>query len=221
VQLPATAIRRFQQEVDWQRADAAQEANKVMRLILVEYVAAYLTTGAAGSMEYADQPQRLDVGREFIALAQSDGPGWGAFHPLRRHLVEFPRGDSAGIRDLIYWSVERVGRRPVASITHLAIASLAPDTGAAYAVASKHLYGAHYYDSSLGLTVLVRDRSSTSPATYVAYLNRSRVDIFHGLFGPVARKIVSGRARATVADQLARLKLRLQASPSPRPGIGS
>ena len=48
------------------------------------------------------------------------------------------------------------------------------------AIASKQIYGTHYFDASLGLTVLVRDRSVSSPAMYLVYLNRSRVDIFDG-----------------------------------------
>ena len=44
------------------------------------------------------------------------------------------------------------------------------------------------------------------PATYVVYLNRSRIDIFDGLFGGMARRIVAGRARSLVAEQLARIQ---------------
>ena len=64
----------------------------------------------------------------------------------------------------------------------------------------------HYYDASLGLTLLVPDRSATPPATYVVYLNRSRIDLFEGLFGGVARRLVAGRARTLVAEQLQRLQ---------------
>ena len=58
----------------------------------------------------------------------------------------------------------------------------------------------------LGLTVLVPDRRSVQPVTYIVYLNRSRIDVFDGLFGGVARHIVTGKARSTVADRLGRLQ---------------
>ena len=51
---------------------------------------------------------------------------------------------------------------------------------------------------------------SADPVTYVAYLNRSRVDVFSGVFGRLARKIVTMKARTTVADQLARLQRTLE-----------
>jgi hypothetical protein len=77
-------------------------------------------------------------------------------------------------------------------------------------VASKQIYGSHYYDASLGLTILLRDGSGPSPATYVAYVNRSRVDVFGGLFGGLARSLVSSKAKGTVSDQLARLRTVLE-----------
>jgi hypothetical protein len=64
----------------------------------------------------------------------------------------------------------------------------------------------HYYDASLGLTLLVPDPSAESPATYVVYLNRSRIDLFDGAFGGIARKIVAGKARTLVSEQLQRLQ---------------
>ena len=84
------------------------------------------------------------------------------------------------------------------------------DSATDYAVASKHIYGTHYFDASLGLTLLLRDRSGSSAATYVAYVNRSRVDAFGGVFGGVTRKFVTSRARSTVSDNLARLQLMLE-----------
>jgi hypothetical protein len=64
----------------------------------------------------------------------------------------------------------------------------------------------HYFDASLGLTLLVPDLTAPSGATYVVYLNRSRIDLFDGLLGGVARRIVARRARALVAEQLQRLQ---------------
>jgi hypothetical protein len=83
-----------------------------------------------------------------------------------------------------------------------------------YAIASKQIYAMHYFDASLGLTLLVRDPSAPFPATYVVYLNRSRIDLFDGLFGGVARRIAAGRARSLVAQQLARLQRSFAADPT-------
>jgi hypothetical protein len=219
VQLSADAINRFRQEIDWTHTDAPQRANGVMRQVLVDYVSRYQQAGTDASMQYADRADLTNVRGEFLSLADSDAGGWGRFKPLRRHLFEYPGAAAPEARDLVYWSKEVVGRRPVASVTHLAILPGATDSPAAFTVGSKQIYGTHYFDASLGLTVLVRDSSSPSPATYVAYLNRSRVDIFGGMFGGLARKLVASKARGTVADQLGRLRTRLEHDFAARGGV--
>jgi hypothetical protein len=108
--------------------------------------------------------------------------------------------------DFVYWSKELVRGRPVISITHVATAAAVEDSPVAYAIGSKQIYAMHYFDASLGTTLLVPDRMAASPATYVVYLNRSRIDLFERMFGGVVRRIVAGRARALVAEQLKRLQ---------------
>jgi hypothetical protein len=209
IKLSADAINRVRRDVDWRRADAAQRANDVMRQVLFEYVREYLQRGTPASMEYADRSERLNVGREFVALVESPIGGWNQFSLLRQHLVEFPTADAAALTDFVYWSKEKVVRKTVVSITHVAIyrdAGSSPE----YAIASKQIYGSHYFDASLGLTVLLPDGSAPGPGMYLAYLNRSRLDIFGGVFGGVARSIVSPRARTIVSNQLARLQRSLE-----------
>ena len=217
LQLSADAIDRFRRDVDWQRPDAQAQTNRVMRQMLVDYVTRYRDAGAAASMQYADQNETVDVGREFASLLEADVEMWQHFGDLRRHLLHYPMEHTPETTDTLYWSKERVSRRLVVSVTHLAI-SRTTHGPAAYAIASKQIYGTHYFDASLGLTVLVRDRSVSSPATYVVYLNRSRVDIFDGLLGGIARTIVSSRARSLVATQLGRLQQSMElqfAHPAP------
>ena len=79
VQLSADAIDRFRRDVDWQRPDAQAQANRVMRQILVEYVTRYRDAGTAASMQYADQNETVDVGREFASLLEADVDTWQHF----------------------------------------------------------------------------------------------------------------------------------------------
>jgi hypothetical protein len=209
MQLPADAIDRFHREVDWRRAGAREHANSIMRKMLVDYVARYQHTATA-SIQYADQRNAVDLRREFVSLAGADTGGWARFPTLRRHLLDYPDAATPETFDLVYWSKEKVARSAVLSVTHLAISRSTDGSPADYVVASKHIYGTHYFDASLGLTVLVRDRGVPSPAIYLAYVNRSRVDVFGGVFGGMIRKIVTSRARGTVSDQLARLQERLE-----------
>lgn len=211
VQLPAEAIERFKKEVDWGKPDAQKRATVLMRQVLLNYVAEYQRAGPATAMRYADAEHVLDLEREFASLLESTPATWQQFPALRRHLVEYPAAEDPGSTDVLYWSKEKMGRKPVVSVTHLAIVPGDAESPWAYAIASKHIYGSHYIDASLGLTVLVSDSSAATPATYVIYVNRSRVDVFGGMFGGLIRKIVTSRARQTMDDQFARLQQRLEA----------
>lgn len=207
VRLSVDGIERVRRDVDWQAPDASRNASHVVRQLLVDYVDRYQQRGAGAAMEYANRPSRLNVGREFASLLEGD-PITRSYAPvLRQHLLDYPASSREDMTDFVYWSKELVRGRPVISITHVAIAAAADDEApVAFAVGSKQIYAMHYFDASLGLTLLVPDRGATPSATYVIYLNRSRIDLFDGLFGGVARRIVAGRARTIVAEQLQRLQ---------------
>jgi hypothetical protein len=206
VRLSAEGIERFRREIDWREPAVSEKANVLLRQLLVEYVTRYRENGAAAAMEYADTSLPLNVGREFASLVDADTAIWKYAPRLRRHLLDYPGAIDDRVSDFIYWSNELVHGRPVITITHVVIAHASEDSPVQYAIGSKQIYATHYFDASLGLTLLVRDPAASSPATYVVYLNRSRIDLFDGVFGGVARRIAAGRARSLVAEQLGRLQ---------------
>jgi hypothetical protein len=206
VKLSAEGIERFQREIDWAAVDAPARASTLLRQLLVDYVSRYRESGAAAAMEYAGTPSRLNVGREFASLVDADTATWQYARRLRWHLLEYPAAVSEHTTDFIYWSRELVHRRPVISVTHVVIAQASDDSPVRYAIGSKQIYATHYFDASLGLTLLVHDPAASADGTYVVYLNRTRIDIFDGLLGGVARRVVAGRARSLVAEQLERLQ---------------
>jgi hypothetical protein len=206
VRLPADVIERVRRDVHWDAPDASRQASALIRQELVDYVVRYGQRGSAAAMEYADRPGGLNVAREFAALLETD-PVTSRYAPrLRRHLLDYPASSGSGMTDFVYWSKELIRGRPVISITHVATAAAVDDSPVAYAVGSKQIYAMHYFDASLGLTLLVPDRRPGGSATFLVYLNRSRIDLFDGLFGGVARRIVAGRARGLVVEQLQRLQ---------------
>jgi hypothetical protein len=219
VRLGADAIERVQREIDWQAPDASRTASRLVLQLLVDYVARYRQSGTAAAIEYADRAPRLNVGREFASLLEADTVTSDYAPRLRRHLLDYPASSPEKMTDFFYWSKELVRGRPVISITHVATAAAIGDSPVAYAIGSRQIYAMHYYDASLGLTLLVPDRTAAFPATYVIYLNRSRIDLFDGVFGGVARRIVAGRARTLVAEQLQRLQ-RVLPTPASQPQDG-
>ena len=141
-----------------------------------------------------------------------------AYSPeLKTYLERFPAQSLPSAQDVFYWVKENYGMAPVVSLVHGVVYS-PPSRPDRTMVVQKQLYASHYYDASLGLTLLAPDRTAAEAATYVVYLNRSRIDLFDGLFGSVARRIVAGRARVLVADQLKRLQRVLAVEPSAASG---
>ena len=205
LRLDADGIERIRREIDWRTADASRKATRLVLQLLVDYVARYRQSGSP-ALEYANRVPGLNVGREFVSLIDADTVTGTCAPRLRRHLLEYPRSSAAKVTDFVYWSKELVRGRPVISITHVATAAAVDDSPVAYAIGSKQIYAMHYFDASLGTTLLVPDPVAASPATYVVYLNRSRIDLFERTFGGVARRIVAGRARALVGEQLKRLQ---------------
>jgi hypothetical protein len=206
MRLSADGIERARRDIDWHAADASRKASLLVRQVLADYVARYVQSGTSAAMEYANRTPRLNVGREFAALMDADTITARYAPRLRRHLLEYPTSSAEKTTDFVYWSKELVRGRPVISITHVAAAAAMDDSPVAYAIGSKQIYAMHYYDASLGLTLLVPDPAAAAPATYVIYLNRSRIDLFDGFMGGVARRLVASRARGLVAEQLERLQ---------------
>ena len=209
VQLPADAIERFRTEVNWKASGADQQAGAVMRSTLVGYVRRYRTSGEPALVTYADKSKPIAVGREFRDLVEDDRRVLPQFPGLRQYLLAPAAAPGAMMADVVYWSKERIGRKPVLSVTHLVIWRPPPGSPAEYVAASKQLYASHYFDASLGLTMMIGG-GGASPATYVAYLNRSRVDMFGGVFGGVTRALVKSKTRGAAADNMERLKTGLE-----------
>jgi len=209
VQLPAEALERFQ-EIDWTMPDAARQGNDVMRRTLVEYVGRYREAVASGLVTYADGATSVDGNVEFQDLVNADEQVLPHFPGLRQHLLAPSSSGQPNVSELIYWSKEKIASNAVLSVTHLATWRSPGPAPIHYVAASKQIYASHYFYASLGLTLLIGDPSGVTPGTYVAYVNRSRVDAFDGIFGGVIRRVVRAKVRSTLSDYLTEIKVRLE-----------
>ena len=200
VQLPAAAITRFQREVRWRTAQEAADVNRIMRETMLNMVDGYRRDGDAALVSYDDVERPTSPAAEFQAMIAEPPAVLARFPELRRHLTSYP-SRSAGIDDVMYWSKEKMGPAAVITITHLAIARIDGSPPVAYVAASKQLYSAHYFDTSLGITLMVAGDGDGD--MYLAYVNRSRVDVLTGMFGGMKRALLRSRMRGTVAGALA------------------
>jgi hypothetical protein len=169
-----------------------ETASAAMRQYLAAYTQKYLRSGNAALIAYYDasKPRRLaDDLRLILERSPYLQRGWPAlFDAVGNFAGTLP----AGLDGFVYWSKEKIGPRAVVSITH---AIISPPRDGNAAIATKQIYASHYGHASLGLTILLDRSSVNAPATRVIYVNRSRLDIFGGIFGSIKRPLVRSRAR--------------------------
>ena len=211
VQLPAGAMERIAQSVEWATARAAEQADRAFRAEMIRMATDYLELGEGGMPLYHDTLVTTSTANEFRSMVWDEPALLRQFDSLSEHLRRFPQR-TPGIDDLLYWSRETIGRAEVISITHLAIQAVPDRFPVAFVAASRQVYATHYFDASLGITVLLADPSAIMDSTVVVYANRSRLDVFGGLLGSMKRSIVASRSRAAMARFLTAIRQRVEKS---------
>jgi hypothetical protein len=207
VKLPAGTIEQLRREVDWSSPHHAAHAQAVFRKRLFDYLQRYLSEGNTALIEYHDKSKPVHVAEEFRSLLEAK-PSLAALIPaFHEHLADYPAAPLSGVEEFLYWSTENFGFKPVTSVTHVMIF---PQSGHAV-IASKQIYASHYFNASLGLTFVLDDPDS--PGTmYLAYLNRSRIDLLGGFFGGLRRLVLRGRLMDGFKKNLQQVARQLGAS---------
>lgn len=211
LKLPAEIITRFQKEVKWSAPNWREQADKLIRQMLIDYVVRYLKSGNSALGEYNDKKYSLRLADEVRSLLQQS-PYINEYVPeFHQYLEQFPNKLLAGTEDFIYWSKEVFGLKPVLSLTHVTIYRSENGGTDNVLIASKQIYASHYFESSLGLTAFGDERGSTgSPASYLMYLNRSRTDVLRGSFSGMKRMLIAGKLRGATEKNLRLIKRRLE-----------
>lgn len=198
------------------KAAAAPVLDVAMRQYLADYVQRYLQGGHPALIEYRDGSRPKPVAAELQSIVGHAGYLQQGWPTLYRAVADFQGTLPEGLDHFVYWSKEKIGPRAVISVTHTIISPL--QNGAA-AVATKQLYASHYSDGSLGVTMLFDKGTDDAPRTLVLYANRSRLDIFGGLFGSIKRPLVRSRARDGAERTMRLLRDRLERDYRAKQGI--
>lgn len=188
------------------RAGWQAEVQQAFRAVVLARARAYLAEGFAGLPPYRDQERPVVLADEFQKLL-TQTPFLSERAPLLTGFFrQYPAAPTPAVESFLYWSKEILGRKPVVSITHVGIQR--PDSGPDVVVASRQVFATHYMSGSIAVTAIVGGRE-TGPR-YLAYFNRSRVDVLDGMFGGLVRRIVERRLRDEADDIVAGLRTRLE-----------
>jgi hypothetical protein len=206
LKLSATMIHRFQKSIDWNAIDYKEQVNQLFRLMIVEYVTAYLQRGDAALIEYADQSSRVSLAREQESLLTNLLYINDAAPEFVRHLKAFPRS-SVPVEHSLSWAMINVGLKPVLVITDTATYRSQVDGVTRMLVLSKQIYAHHYFDSSLSLTAVISDHAGSS--SNLLYVNHSRASALASMFSKLKRQIVESKATDNLEDLLRQTSLNI------------
>lgn len=206
LKLSAAMIQRFQKSIDWNAVDYKEQVNQLFRLMIVEYVTAYLQRGDAALIEYADQSPTVRLAREQESLLENLLYVNDAAPEFVRHLKALPQSSVPAERSLS-WAKINFGLKPVVVITDTSTYRSEVDGVPRVLVLSKQIYAHHYFDASLSLTAIIGDHTRTS--SNLLYVNHSRAGALAGSFSNFKHGIVEGRAIDNLKDLLGRTMLNI------------
>jgi hypothetical protein len=210
VRLPADAIRRFAQQIDWRAPGARDRAIALYKSLLLGYLTDYQRAGIERLVAYDDRATPTRLAAETLDLLALQRSPLDHVPPFRHYLLQYPRVTLPGTEDFFYWSKEAFGFRPVIGLNHVSLHTT--DRGEVTIVTTQ-IYASHYMDGQMGVNTLVPVAGGPDgPAFYWLYFNRARIDNLEGLLGTLSRPIIQRRARSGLARSLTEAKRRMEAA---------
>ncbi|HEU4714940.1 MAG TPA: hypothetical protein VFS76_25490 [Pyrinomonadaceae bacterium] len=206
LKLSQSMIERFQKNIDWTATDYKEQANHLFRLMMVEYVTAYLQKGDIALIEYADQSPIVSLAREQESLLTSLLYVNEMAPEFVRQLKAFPRS-AEPIEHSLSWAMINFGLKPVFVITNVATYRSNVDGVPRVLVLSKQIYASHYFDASLSLTAVIGDQTRTK--SDLLYVNHSRAGALASSFSKFKHRIVEGRATEDLKGLLGQTRINL------------
>jgi hypothetical protein len=194
---------------EWQAS--VQEA---FRRVILARTLEYRAGGLDALQPYHDQEDPTPLAVEFDALVVSSPYLAGRAPRLVSYFSEYPGNQGDGVESFLYWSKEALGGKPVILLAHVAIVRPDGPDAPELLVASRQFYATHYLTGSLALTAIVGGQDGQP--RYLAYLNRSRVDMLGGVFGRIARVVIERRLRREATEVVDSLRRRLESGIAPR-----
>lgn len=190
------------------------------RQLMLARVQAYATGGHGAVGQYCDGRSPLPLEAVFASILTRSPCLTARLPEAVDYLKTYPRVDALPMESFIYWSKERFGGRPVISATHTVIVRGTGNRGQDAIVFGKQLFATHYSNGSLNMTAVVGNARGSE--RYLVILNRTNVDLLHGLFGGLTRFTMERRLRSELSGVLDELARRIESglpgakAPSPR-----
>jgi hypothetical protein len=211
VQLPSEAMEQFQKAINWTASDAGNQANRLARQMAFDALVAYQKGGNAALGVYRDKQHPTKVAETFQVLLSRLSSLPLYLPDLNRILLEYPAFQTADFHSDFYWEKVNFGLKPTLRMVQQITYRGGNPAEPTLAVAMKQLYANHYFQSSLDLTVCVKDASRPGErGFYLITVKGSQQAGLTGLKGGILRKVVVSKTRSSLEHTLIAIKQRLE-----------
>lgn len=209
VRLSAADIARFHREVDWRANDWRERSRAIWMDVLAGYAAAFAREGRQGLPTYVNKREPLSVPAELLSLVERFTFVNEISPTFYSYLRDFGPKAPAGTEELLYWSKEDFGVRPVMRLSHQAI--YRPAGSQTVLVATNQIYADHYLDAGLTVTMAIdAAESGSGPAFYMLSVSRARTRSLSGFLRSFVRSTVQGRSREALQKILTSTRTSLE-----------
>lgn len=204
--LPGGWIERLAREKD------KKKRVQLLRVLLADYAKDYASRGNKAVLNYENRKHAVPAQKEFESVLEDSSYLQALAPDFHQYLKEYPEKKLGGTENFIYWSREKFGFKPVINLTHVSIYTWSQSELSGYLIASRQIFADHYYDASLGLTILIDrpPREGQSAGSYLVYINRSRIDMLGGFLSSLRRAITLPRIRSGLESHMKTMKLRVE-----------
>ena len=207
VKIGMAGLERLQKEVNWSAPDARTRTETIAKEQMLAFVKAYAAGGTDSMGMIVDKQQPKALSAEFRSLLRNS-PYLPEYVPeFNQYLESYPKGSLANASDVLYWTKDTFGLKPVVSMTHATIWMPEGPTPRSL-VALKTLYASHYFNAALEVMVAVDlpDRSGF----YLLDLYRTRIDPPTGMLAGVLMGKVKSGVEQGVSENLKTAKSRVE-----------
>jgi hypothetical protein len=206
VRLSAADIARFHTDVPWTAPDWRQRSASVWREVLAAHASAYARDGRRALPVFVNKSEPLSVGDELAGLVGDFG-FVAAFSPeFLAYMREFRPSGLPGAEQVLFWSKEDFGVRPIIRLSHQIIYRV-PSAQPVTILATNQIYADHYLDAALSVTLAIE---TIERRFYLISVSRARSRSLTGLVRSLVRSTVRNRSREAVLKMLTSAKRSLE-----------
>lgn len=210
IQLPASAIKDFEEAVNWSAPDANEQVNQLLQKNALEGVLTYQHEGNLSLGVYNDKDSPTEVPRQFAYMLSYYNAFPERLPDFYHYLLAYPDAKPANVEDSFYWAKVKFGLKPTLRLIHVVIMHADKASGTACAVAEKQLYSSHYFETALDLTFCVEAKNPKHPGFYLIKVMGSEQAGLTGFKGSMVRSVAVDRSVSSLQRSLMAIKKSLE-----------